>query len=419
MKKNALRLIKILCLALAFALTVGVLQQLVLVRADHNKQRINGFYEEEKDSLDVVFLGASEVYSDFSPCHAYNYAGVTSYLFATQANSILSYKSALKNILERQKDALVVIELNGAVNDEAETVKDANLHNYADNVPLDMNKVEWVMQDGIENKSEYVLPIIKYHGLWSGNEESEKYMETVANDQRRGYCLLKGILNETAVFKSPQKSMNPYLQKLANGEGVPHNNIKATLDSAQKQNLSEKIQDKAKRADDNQAKKGRKPLPELEEKALRELLSYCKEQNLKNVVFTRFPHIVVKRTFDRFEKSNTVGDIVEEYGFDYLNFERDFVNTGLDENTDFYNLDHLNVFGQQKFTEYLTDYLMARYAVAQKDRSDKLSTEWKKCGSYYRAYVKYSEELIAKGEKKELSEDTDLLSELGKYVGMQ
>ncbi|MBU5461150.1 hypothetical protein, partial [Lachnoclostridium sp. MSJ-17] len=246
MKKNALRLIKIICLALAFALTVGVLQQLVLVRADHNKQRINGFYEEEKDSLDVVFLGASEVYSDFSPCHAYNYAGVTSYLFATQANSILSYKSALKNILERQKNALVVIELNGAVNDEAETVKDANLHNYADNVPLDMNKVEWVMQDGIENKSEYVLPIIKYHSLWSGNEESEKYMETVANDQRRGYCLLKGILNETAVFKSPQKSMNPYLQKLANGEGVPRNNIKATLDSAQKQQLNEKIQDKAK-----------------------------------------------------------------------------------------------------------------------------------------------------------------------------
>ena len=142
MKKNALRLIKIICLALAFALTVGVLQQLVLVRADHNKQRINGFYEEEKDSLDVVFLGASEVYSDFSPCHAYNYAGVTSYLFATQANSILSYKSALKNILERQKNTLVVIELNGAVNDEAETVKDANLHNYADNVPLDMNKIE-------------------------------------------------------------------------------------------------------------------------------------------------------------------------------------------------------------------------------------------------------------------------------------
>ena len=384
MKKNVLRFLKILCLMLAFALTVGVLQQLVLVHADHNRQRINGFYEEKENSLDIVLLGASEVYSDFAPAHAYEHAGVTSYLFATQANSILSYKSALKNILDRQKDALIVIELNGAVNDEAETTKEANLHNYADNVPLDMTKLEWLSQGEIENKEEYLFPIIKYHSLWSDNSESEKYM-----------------------------------QKLADGEGIPHNDIKATADSAQKQKIKERIKNEVKRTDDNQSKKGRKPLPELEEKALRELLSYCREQNLENVVFARFPHIVVKRTFDRFEKSNTVGDIVEEYGYDYLNFERDFVETGLDETSDFYNLDHLNVRGQQKFTAYLTDYLTARYAVAPKEQSEKIKAEWKKCGTYYKAYVRYSEELIAKGEKRELSEDYELINKLGDYIYKQ
>lgn len=419
MKKNVLRFLKILCLMLAFALTVGVLQQLVLVHADHNRQRINGFYEEKENSLDIVLLGASEVYSDFAPAHAYEHAGVTSYLFATQANSILSYKSALKNILDRQKDALIVIELNGAVNDEAETTKEANLHNYADNVPLDMTKLEWLSQGEIENKEEYLFPIIKYHSLWSNNSESEKYMRTISDDKTRGYCLLKGILNETAVFKSTQRSMNQYLQKLADGEGIPHNSIKATADSAQKQKIKERIKNEVKRTDDNQSKKGRKPLPELEEKALRELLSYCREQNLENVVFARFPHIVVKRTFDRFEKSNTVGDIVEEYGYDYLNFERDFVETGLDETSDFYNLDHLNVRGQQKFTAYLTDYLTARYAVAPKEQSEKIKAEWKKCGTYYKAYVRYSEELIAKGEKRELSEDYELINKLGDYIYKQ
>ena len=71
MKKNVLRFLKILCLMLAFALTAGVLQQLVLVHADHNRQRINGFYEEKENSLDIVLLGASEVYSDFAPAHAW------------------------------------------------------------------------------------------------------------------------------------------------------------------------------------------------------------------------------------------------------------------------------------------------------------------------------------------------------------
>lgn len=412
MKKYVLRAVKIVCLALALVVTVGALQEFVLCHADHNSQRIKGFYEEERDSLDIVLLGASEVYSDFAPGYAYEYGGITSYLFATQANSILSYKSQLKNILDRQKDALIVIELNGAVNDEAETVKEANLHNYADNVPLDAAKLEWLAQDAIEHKEEYLCPIIKYHSVWSDLSETMKYKRTISEDKSRGYCLLKGILNETAVFRSPQKSMNAYLQQLSNGEGLLSN---GKGEAAVREKINNNNQDN-KRADDNQTKKGRKPLPEREEKALRELLSYCREKELKNVVFARFPHIVVKRTFDRFEKSNTVGDIVEEYGFDYLNFERDFTETGLDETKDFYNLDHLNVRGQQKFTAFLTDYLTTRYAVAPRTQSESQKTEWQTCGSYYKAYVKYSEELIENGDKLELSEDWELVEKLGSYL---
>ena len=58
-------------------------------------------------------------------------------------------------------------------------------------------------------------------------------------------------------------------------------------------------------------------------------MQYCKDENLSNVVFARFPHIVVTRTYERFERSNTVGDIVNEYGYDYLNLERDIAQTGL------------------------------------------------------------------------------------------
>ncbi len=378
MKGKILRIVKLLCLALVVCLTVGILQEFVLCHADHNRQRLKGFFEEDAQSLDVVFLGASEVYSDFAPGCAYRENGVTSYLFATQSDSILNYKSQLKNILNKQKPDLIVIELNGALyGDESEATKEANLRNYADNIPLDGIKLEWMAQNVTENHMEYLFPIMKYHTLWRDFPNDMKYQKTVFEDKLRGYGYLKGILNETTVFQNTQRSMNSMLQ---------------------------------------QSKDSKRPLTGIEEKGLRDLLQFCKDENLTNVVFARFPHIVVKRTFSRFERSNTVADIVKEYGFDYLNFELNYDKTGLDETKDFYNLDHLNVYGQKKFTTYLTDYLMKNYGVTAGELTDSQKDEWKTCADYYDAYYRYSDSLIKKGTQKELSEDCELIQTLQAYL---
>ena len=160
-RQNTLRAVKLICLFLALAVTAGVLQEFVLCHADHNRQRIKGFYDEDENSLDVVYLGASEVYSDIAPGYAYERSGVTGYLFATQANSILNYKAQLKNILSRQNPDLIVIELNGALYDnDGETTKEANLRNYADNVPLDSAKLEWMGSGGPDFQREQRIRIV-------------------------------------------------------------------------------------------------------------------------------------------------------------------------------------------------------------------------------------------------------------------
>lgn len=377
-KRNILRAVKLLCLILAIGLVLVPLQEFTLCHADHNRQRIKGFFEEDRDSLDLVLMGASEVYSDFAPGYAYEYGGVTSYIFATQANSILNYKSQLKNILNTQKPDLIVIELNGALyGDEGEATKEANLRNYADNVPLDSVKLEWIKENVRENHAEYLFPILKYHGTWNDFPSDMKYQNTIIRDRLRGYNYLKGILNETAVFKNTQRSMTSALQKSAGSK---------------------------------------KPLTQLEESGLRELLEFCRSEGLTNVVFARFPHIVVNRTFSRFERSNTVGDIVAEYGYEYLNFERDFVMTGLDETKDFYNLDHLNIYGQKKFTAFLTDRLKAGYELSPRALTEEQRAEWDICADYYEAYYSYSDSLIQKGDRRELSEDCELTETLKAYL---
>ena len=381
MKGKTFRAIKLLCLILALVTVVGLLQEYVFCRADHNTQRIKGFYLEDEQTLDIVYMGASEVYSDIAPGYAYERYGLTGYLFATQANTILNYKSQLKTVLSRQKSAFVVIELNGALYDDEDIGKEANLRNYSDNVPLDFIKLEWIAGNVKDDIPEYLFPIIKYHSLWSDSQEEaakrEKYRKTISDDKKRGYDYLKGILNWTVVYKSPEEVLNGVLPQKA---------------------------DK------------RQPLAESAEKSLRELLAYCRDEGLKNVVFARFPHIVTERTYDRFERSNTVGDIVAEYGYDYLNFERDIALTGLNEEEDFYNNDHLNINGQRKFTAFLTDYLTRNYSVVRHAISDGQKAEWEECAAYYEAYASYNEELIGNKKVKELSEDCELIDELKKYL---
>ena len=378
MKGYLLRAVKLLCFFLLVAVCVGLLQENVLCHADHNRERIKGFFEEDKDSLDVVYMGASDVYSDIAPGYGYQRDGITSYLFATQANSILSYKTQLKNVLDRQKDSLIVIELNGALyGDEEDVTKEANLRNYSDNVPLNLNKIEWVFQTIKENKAEYLFPILKYHGVWTDLSAEEKYRKTISDDKARGYNYLKGMLNWTVVFKSPQQSMNSSLPSAANSK---------------------------------------QPLTEIEESSLRELLQYCRDEGLNNVVFARFPHIVVQRTYSRFERSNTVGDIVAEYGYDYLNFERDIAMTGLDEEKDFYNLDHLNIYGQRKFTAFMNDYLKEHYSLTPHELSESQKAEWNICSNYYDAYYNYSESMINNLQAEELSEDYELIEKLRDYL---
>ena len=78
MKKYLLRTVKLISLLLIVSLFTLFLQNFVLCHIDHNKLRIDGFYLEDENSLDVVLTGASELYTGFSPGLAYEKFGFTS-----------------------------------------------------------------------------------------------------------------------------------------------------------------------------------------------------------------------------------------------------------------------------------------------------------------------------------------------------
>ena len=114
MNKYIKRIISILLL---FFIIFGVLSY-TQVRFDHNNIRIEGFYREEKNSIDVVFIGASEVYSDYSPVYAYEKFGYTSYNYAVEDNPLPLYKWELDEIYAHQNPKVIIPQRNRIVNNK-------------------------------------------------------------------------------------------------------------------------------------------------------------------------------------------------------------------------------------------------------------------------------------------------------------
>ena len=78
-------------------------------------QRIRGFYEEPDDSLDAVFIGASNVFTSWDAPIAYKKYGIRVFPFAYADQSIDSVKAIIASIREKQSDALFILCVNSSL----------------------------------------------------------------------------------------------------------------------------------------------------------------------------------------------------------------------------------------------------------------------------------------------------------------
>jgi hypothetical protein len=365
------RTVKILSLLLAVVLVSGLCQEYLLCHNDQNRERIKGFYEEDKDSLDVVFVGSSEVYADFSSDLAYEEFGFTSYPVATAANVVSSYKTQIQEVRRTQNPKLIVLEINGAIYSKDEDLtKEGSIRKYIDNVPLNENKIEYVSDNvATDDQLEYYLPIVKYHSVWNDYPAPLKWVKSILSTKERGYNLLKGCRGITNVYHSKAKVIN---NKLSNDNKTAELNSNA-------------------------------------EESLRELLQYLKDENIDNVLFVRFPHVVTKKEYNAFKRANAAGEIINEYGYEFINLIQDTDEIGLDVDNDFYQQDHLNIYGQQKFTKYFGNLLCDNYGITKTEQTDAQKEEWETSVDYYHRYYNYCDRLIKDGNKKEVGEDSETI----------
>ena len=369
-KKMITRGIKLLCLLLVVVLLSGLGMDLCRYY-DYNVLKLAGFYAEPRNSLDVVLLGASEVFTDFSSGQAYDLYGFTSYPYALDAAPASLQESQLREIRNRQNPKYIVVEINAFLYDDpTQHTNSGSLRRYLNNIPLSINwaKTVWEVAPK-EDRYFYFYPLAKDHSNWKTVAEQLPHVRDLYSIRMNG-SLLKGNVTN-----------------LSTHDGPDHRSVSDDRTTA--------------------------PLEPLAESYLLSFLSYCKEEGIDNVLFVRFPHVIsTEESYVRFCRGNEAERIIREHGFDFINLERQFEDIGLDAHADFYNEDHLNIYGQQKLTAYFSRILAEEYGVMETVLKDGQYRAWDQAALYSRKFISYAQYRMEQNQRGALYENRELIETL-------
>lgn len=292
--------------------------------------RVKNFYRLEKNSLDAVFIGASTVFTNYSAPLAWKEFGYTSYSLATNMAPMGIAKSMLIEVRKSQHPKIIVIDINGILYNDEQESKEGAMRLWIDNMPNSKNKYDTINELVLKDERlSYYFPLLKYHSNWQNFSDCLKSsVDELINTDKINLSSL-GMQGSTNV--DPQRN---------------YVDIKKYNDLL--------------------------PMHKLSGEHLKDLLEYCKKENLDNVIFTNMPRYYSKKMLPERKRNNTAKKIIEEYGYPCIDMDDYVDDIGLDPEKDFYNPNHLNIYGQRKLTLYLGNLLNDKYHLSQQKHDKKI-----------------------------------------------
>lgn len=377
MKNNSLwlRILKITALLLPAALFVTFYP----TNDFDDTTRVSSYYLEEKDSLDMVLIGSSENYAGYSPVLAYEEYGFTSYPYTLSGNDFGLFREQLEEVLRVQSPSMILVDI-AEINHPKDGISETVLRQFLASIPMSRHKMQIIREHGDpENLLSYYFPFSINHGKVTPAKALE-YARSNAAIRRRGYSLLKGTLTFTG---SGENWDGPWREPIST-----HGDYStAPL------------------------------LPETEE-ICHQVLDICDSYPEIQFVFFNTPHrITMDEYYLEYQQINSLGQIIESRGYDFINLESMTEDIGIVPETDFYNNRHMNLYGQYKTTRFLCEILTKQYGLEGRSLSPETRAQWEKCAEYRQRYFQLFEEEYKTREEWEfglwLQEDYWLLTNLG------
>ena len=322
------------------------------------------FYDTPEDSVDVAYIGTSAASRFFVNPQAFEEEGVSTFPFGIQNTPLFLYDNLMDEFQTKQNPEVFVIELRPLLKD-GEMLAEENCRRPIDSVsllsPNRMGMFEeslQVMSAQLEpgsyddNKWDYVFPVIKYHGrATDGTMTVDDLLLNKPYNTMQGFACGSVTLSQVALGES-------------------------------------KFTDRVGK------------LTDVQEEHLQDLLDYCETLDA-HVLFVLAPQVC--ETYDKSKSLNAIQKFVEDQGWDCLNFNSDemFAKLGLDHTTDFYNKNHCNYLGAEKYTSYLTSYLKDTYNLTD-HRGDDTYQQWV---DGYEDYQDFVSKGIKKSSSKEVADE--------------
>lgn len=298
----------------------------VLVSRELSYQWIHGFYEEKANSLDAVYIGSSSVYSYWQPALGWGSHGIAVWSYASAAQPIEAVLFLLEEMQKTQPDALKIIDVSDA--DVGEYSVTAKIHRMADHMPLSATKLRMIDAlcnvEGVDpaDRLEFYFPLYRYHSNWDRINRANFLYELDGT---------KGGAQHSPFLKESVDVSDAYCEFDQSGD-----------------------------------------LPEGTKAYLESLFDYIDHQGI-SVLFIANTSLVKDGT--TFARVNRIMEMAEARGYDTLDLRGRQEELGIDTTTDYHNTGHMNVHGSIKYTEYLSDYLVAHYGFRDK-RGQQVYESW-------------------------------------------
>lgn len=290
---------------------------------------------EEEDSIDVIFLGSSQMIYGIQPMQLWDKYGMTSYNLATSATNIPTSYWAAEIAIEKQHPQFIVLDVAFVHSDDKVLSNNLpRLHALLDNFPTSAKKYE-AINDLVETEDrlQFYIPAYIYHTRWNDGLQ-EKDFKDLEDYEAKGAFLRDETWNyENMVIRIPDE-------------------IKTEI------------------------------CPTAEE-YLKKLVDLCNENDI-TLVLMAIPTIFssdIQSMFNYVKDFAAENDIVFIDGYDDPEFWQ------LDYATDFMDIAHVNLRGSEKVTNYIGEYLVTNFDIP----SHKGEAEYEEWNEEYKEYSEFRE----------------------------
>ncbi|MBO4419623.1 MAG: hypothetical protein J5789_07355 [Oscillospiraceae bacterium] len=279
---------------------------------------INGFYGEQEDSLDVVYIGGSAAFVYYAPLTAWDEYGIASYVYGANTIQPELYKTLIREVLKTQHPQLIILDARAFQyrdkdSENAQPPAEVPYRNTLNGLRLSMNKIQFI-RDNVgtqidDKKLSYYLDILKYH-------------QNIPDFKEENIQMLLGS------YQHPYSGFH-FVRKQAPIEQYDFSTTEKT------------------------------PVSGDTEAILEDLLSYLDSTGV-DCLFVVSPYAEKESHKKVF---NYISALIQGRGYGFLDFNEYTDEIGLNYAWDFYNEDHVTVFGAEKYTRYLAAFLQNRYDI--------------------------------------------------------